>query len=119
MAKEILPEARWALALGKLRKKLLPVLPPHPTSHYILVPYLADFFLANLMLFLAAVFHNKFQVRKEKKKTQRGNLLLPTARERFSGVKTSTRVFACSSSIWLCRDDLFTRQGHLTQVLTA
>ena len=53
-------------------------------------------FFANLMLFLAAVFHNKFQVRKNKKKTQRGNLLLPTAREHFSGVNNfyqSVRVF--------------------------
>ena len=93
---DILPEARWALALGKLSQKLLPVLPALPTSHYIWVPCWADFFLANLMLFLAAVFHNKFQVRKKKKKTQRGNLLLPTARERFSVVKNfyqSVRVF--------------------------
>ena len=70
---------------------------------YQLIPPLTIFecrteltFLAKLTLFLAAVFHNKFQVRKKKKKTQRGNLLLPTTRERFSGVKNfyqSVRVF--------------------------
>ena len=84
---DILPEAKWALAFGKLSQQLLPVLPALPSCHYIWLPYWADFFLANLMLFLAAVFHNKFQVRNlKKKKTQRGNLLLPTAQKRLSGV---------------------------------
>ena len=117
--RDILPEARRALALGKLSQTLLPVSPTLPCCHFIWLPYWADFFLRIWCYFCKMCFITNFKFERIRKK-HRGATCFCQQLGSISQVwTTSTRVFACSSSFWLCQDDLFTRQGHLTQVLTA
>ena len=72
MAKEILPEARWALALGKLSQTLLPVSPALPCCHYIWLPYWADFFLRIWCYFYKMCFITNFKFEIWRRKKHRG-----------------------------------------------